>query len=180
MTARPLVAVVAAVTVTVGIAAWRVLPASSGSDRFTARDVAGVVALLHHDQQGIVLAHQAEAQSPLASTRDRAASLAGDFQWQARALTGVLNAHRVPTDQRLVDTTRLDIVDAGAVGCDLMPKDAVSNLAATAPIDFDATFTTLMGRHLVGGLHMAATVLDGPRLDASQRAAVRASQRALA
>lgn len=179
MTGRVLFAALAVVTATVGIAAGRVLPPSSGAHGFEAHQVADVVALLHHDQQGIVLAHQAEAQSPLDSTRARAGVLAAGFEHQARALTAVLDAHRVPTRSRLVDTTHLDGGDPNAVGCDLMPKDAVSDLAAAAVVDFDAKFATLMGRHLVGGVGMADTVLDRGRLTAGQRAAVQAPQRTL-
>ncbi len=176
MTARSLVAALAAVALTVGIAAWRVLPAASGSDGLATGEVAAAVALLHHDQQGIVLAHQAEAQNPLPSTRARAVVLADGFTRQAAALTAVLDAHRVPVGARLVDTTRPHVDDGGAVGCDLMPKDAVSDLAGAPPVEFDAKFTTLMGRHLVGGIPMVASVLGGTGLSPSQRHAVRAPQ----
>ena len=176
MTSRPLVAAFAAVAVTVGITAWRVLPAASGSDDLATGEVAAVVALLHHDEQGIVLAHQAEAQSPLPSTQARATVLADGFGRQAAALTAVLDAHRVPVGARLVDTTRGHVDGGGATGCDLMPKDAVSDLAAAPPVEFDAKFTTLLGRHLVGGIPMVASVLGGSGLSASQQRAVRAPQ----
>ncbi|MGZ8751583.1 MAG: DUF305 domain-containing protein [Acidimicrobiia bacterium] len=179
MAARSMAVVLAVVAVTAGLAAWRAVPASSGPDRLGTREITDIVDLLHHDQQGIVLAHQAEAQSSLTSTRHRAESLADGFQRQARALTAVLDAHEVPIGERLVDTTRLDIADENTVGCDLMPGDAVSNLAATTPAEFDARFSTLMERHLVGGVRMAATVLDRAELSAKHEAAVRGSQEPL-
>ena len=157
-----------------------VLPASSGSGGLAPGAIADVVALIHHDQQGIVLAHQAEAQSPDGPTRIRATALADDFDRQARALSAVLDAHRVPIRNRLVDTTHLDVGDQKAMGCDLVPKDAVSNLAATAPVDFDARFTLLMGRHLVGGIRMAAAVDNGDGLTSGQRVAIQRPQRTLA
>jgi hypothetical protein len=171
---------VGVVVVVVGIGAVRVLPASSGSDRYRPSAVAHVVALLHHDQQGIVLAHQAQAQSPSTPTRARAAALAASFRRQARALAAVLDAHDVPMRQRLVDTTRLEVADENAVGCDLMPDDALSRLAAAAPVDFDERFAELMDQHLVGGTRMSDSVLDGSGLSADQRAAVRRPQQALA
>jgi Domain of unknown function (DUF305) len=180
MAMRPLLATLVVAAVTAGIVAVRVLPASSGSDGLSPGVVADVVALIHHDQQGIVLAHQAEAQSPDDPTRIRATGLADGFALQARALTTVLDAHRVPIRSRLVDTTHLDVGDPNAMGCDLMPNDAVSNLAASAPVDFDARFTLLMGRHLVGGIRMAAAVHDSGGLTPGQLAAVQRPQRTLA
>ena len=173
---RALRVVPAVVVVTVGIAAWRVLPAASGSDRLGSRAIADIVALRHHDQQGVVLAHQAEAQSPDPTTRARADALASQFRRQALALTRVLDAARVPTRQRLVDTTALEVADADAVGCDLMPDDGASRLAAATPEAFDARFSTLMRRHLVGGARMAVPVLADDRLDAAHRADIRAAQ----
>jgi len=167
------------VALTVAIALWRVVPASSESDRLAPHEVADVVALLHHDQQGITLAHQAAAQSPAASTRRRSSALAGRFQVQARALTAALDAHHVPTRERLVDTARVDVVDESAVGCDLMPSDAVSRLAATPPDEFDAQFSSLMGRHLAGGRAMAAAVLEHAALGAELDGVVRGSQEGL-
>jgi hypothetical protein len=178
MSTRSIGVVIGVVAMTAGITAWRVVPAGSGSDRLGSREVGDVVALLHHDQQGIVLAHQAEAQSPAASTRRRAASLADDFREQARVVAAVLDAHAVPIHDRVVDTTRLDVADTPTVGCDLMPDDAVSRLAATAPEDFDARFSKLMDRHLVGGVAMAAAVVDAD-LGARYAAALRASQEGL-
>ena len=179
MFTRGMKVALALVAVTVGIAAWRALPAASGPDGLGAGEVADIVALIHHDQQGIVLAHQAEAQSPTASTRDRADALAHSFQQQAATLTRALDVSRVPPRQRLIDTTRLAVADAGAVGCDLMPGDAVSRLAATAPAGFDARFSDLMGRHLVGGVAMAASVLSSEGLRGSERAGIRAEQERL-
>ena len=176
---RPLLAALVVTAATVGIVAVSVLPASSGPDGFPSRATVDIVALIHHDQQGIVLAHQAAAQSPTAATRTHAESLAERFAAQADALTAVLDAHRVPIGHRLVDTTRLDVGNPDAVGCDLMPKDAVSDLAASAPATFDSTFTTLMGRHLVGGIRMAAAVHDTGILTASQLRAVERPQRDL-
>ena len=179
MTLRPLLATLVVAAATVGLVAACVLPASSGPDGLTPHEVVDVVALIHHDQQGLVLAHQAEAQSPTAATRTRAVTLADNFERQARALTAVLDAHRVPVRRRLVDTTRLGIADPTAVGCDLMPKDSVSDLAASAPATFDATFTTLMGRHLVGGIRMAGAVRGAADLTPTQREAVERPQREL-
>jgi hypothetical protein len=151
-------------------------PTAVGAGRLGPRGVADVVALLHHDQQGIVLAHQAAAQSPSAATRNHADGLADRFQRQAAALTGVLDASRVPMRQRLVDTTRLAVTDATAVGCDLMPDDAVSQLAATPPAAFDARFSTLMRRHLVGGIRMAASVVANDALDGPSRTTIQRAQ----
>jgi uncharacterized protein (DUF305 family) len=170
------IAVAVVALVTVGVVAGRAVPANSEPDRLGRREIAAIVALVHHDQQGVVLAHQAEAQSPSAATRARAGSLARTFRRQSAALTGALDRSRVPTRQRLVDTTRLEIADSGAVGCDLMPDDAVSRLAAATPGEFDATFETLMGRHLVGGVGMARPVLGSDALGRGARGVLRTTQ----
>ncbi len=176
MSARSIGIAIAVVAATVAIVAWQVLPAASSSDRLDPAVISEIVALRHHDQQGVVLAHQAEAQSPGASTRDRADVLAMQFRRQAQVLTRVLDAARVPARQRLVDTTALEVADDSAVGCDLMPDDLVSRLAAAAPADFDATFSRFMERHLVGGAGMAEPVLRSDRLGAAHRADIRATQ----
>ncbi len=178
MTRRPILATVVFAAAALGFVVC-VRPAASGSDGLAPREIADVVALIHHDQQGIVLAHQAEAQSPTATTREYAAALAAHFDDQTRVLNKVLDVHRVPVRRRLVDTTRLHIAAPDAVACDLMPKDSVSGLAATAPGAFDATFTTLMGRHLVGGIRMAAAVDGATDLTPRQRTAVQRLQQEL-
>jgi hypothetical protein len=173
---RALGVALAIVAVTVGVTASQLLPAASESDRLGPRAIADVVALRHHDQQGVVLAHQAAAQSPDPATRARAVALASQFRRQELALTRVLDQARVPPRRRLVDTTALEVADADAVGCDLMPDDAVSRLAATPPEAFDARFSTLMRRHLVGGARMATSVLANDRLGRAHRAHLRAAQ----
>jgi uncharacterized protein (DUF305 family) len=173
---HPVQVALALVAATVGLAAWLVVPASSEADRLGGWEIAAIVALIHHDQQGIVLANQAAAQSPTPSTRSRAGALADSFRRQAVALTGILDASRVPIRRRLVDTTRLEVDDAGAVGCDLMPDDAVSKLAAAAPAEFDARFATLMRRHLVGGSGMARSMLESGILGEDARAAIHTTQ----
>jgi hypothetical protein len=165
---------------TIGLASGA-LPgfATSGTTGLAAPARTEIVRLLHHDQQGIVLAHQAEAQSTSQATRTRAAMLAADHRRQADTLTRLLDRRRVPDRRRLLapSAARADR-DAAvpAMACDLMPDDAVSRLAAAPAAAFEAEFTSLMERHLVGGALMARRALALGELSPADRAAVRASQ----
>jgi hypothetical protein len=141
--------------------------------------VAIAVAVIHHDQQGVVLADQAAAQSTDAGLRDRARRRADAYRRHHAAVAAVLDRAGVPPGDRLSGGDRVARSRRAELGCDLMPGDAVSRLAALAPDAFDARYRRLMRRHRAAGRALEHRLVGSELLTGADRATLATLERGL-
>jgi uncharacterized protein (DUF305 family) len=140
--------------------------ATTGASRTAT--IGAVIRLWVHDEQGVALAHQAQAQSGSPEIRSLAGRIAVAHQAEADMLGARLDAAAVPVADRF-DVAAVGERPASAFRCDVAPDDEVAVLADADGPRFDHLFRSLILRHLAGGDALADVALAGAEQQESHR-----------
>jgi hypothetical protein len=146
----------------------------SGSTGPDAEAVQLVAQLEHHDERGVVIANQAAAQSPSPELREAAAELAERQRQRAEWLDALLDDWAVPAAER----RELDPADvptaaesAALASCTLIKDpDAVSKLANTPAVQFDAEYDRLASDQLSSAVRLVDEIAASGALSSDEQA----------